>query len=582
MPTSPTNSAVPDYLLAGDSDELSLLLQQSFPRKKQSKLSSLEKDDLLTMLKQYSNGSLINDLKSKLQGQKTLSDKDFSTLHFVDQLFQMYHDSSQLDDDISCLSDQFRPLIASSLIQQEGFILDKNHSIQQCITAIQINTIGWQPNKGRTASRYIKALGELIRKITHASDAGTLLKAKRALLLFFNKDLKRIEKIAQRLRDTEKGKMQARHAKETSTLELNKKMRGYKLPEAIIQFLHTAWRDSLQLTLITYSLDSDQWQQMLKLTDRLIASFQQSGDDNTLATEIAKITEELKTYTVSLIHNEQNLEAQLSLIATEHFKILQGDALNYQPFRLIDENNPLISAQAKVSRNLIKQVENIKQGQWFFLHKVNQQALRIRLTLKSDDVSQLLFINQQGLKVENFSFEEFAYKLSSKIAIPIKPGLNFNEFAHSFIAKLFIHQEEKNNQKNKAREDAKKAALQEDEQRIEARAKAIAEATILAEDEAEKREQKNQSEASQLTIGGWIEFNTPEGETIQCRLAAKLQTTNMYIFVDRRGLKQEEIDYDELLKRINNGEAKIIQQGNYTDDPLATVVDNLRKQSRSV
>jgi hypothetical protein len=577
MSSSTTNSVVPDYLLAGDSDELSLLLQQSFPRKKQSKRISLEKDDLLTILKQYSTGSLINSLKSKFQGQQTLSDKKFSTLHFVDQLFEMYHDSSQLHEDISCLTDQFRPLVASSLIEQDGFILDKNHSIQQCITAIQINTLGWQPEKGRSASRYIETLGELTREITKASDAGALLKAKRSLLLFFNKDLKRIEKIGQRLRDTEKGIMQSRHAKETSTLELNKKMRGHKLPEAVIQFLHTAWRDSLQLTLITYSQDSDQWQQMLKLTDRLIVSFQQSGGDNTLATEIPKITEELKNHTVSLIHNKQGLEAQLSIIATEHFKILQGDTLNYQPFRLIDENNPLISAQAKVSRNLIKEVENIKQGQWFFLHKVNQQPSRIRLALKSDDVSQLLFINQQGLKVENFSFEEFAYKLSSKIAIAIKPAPNFNEFAYSFIAKLFIRQEEKKNQKNQAREDAKRTALQEDEQRIEARAKAIAEATILAEVEAEKREQKNQSEASQLTIGGWIEFTKLEGETIKCRLAAKLQTTNMYIFVDRRGLKQEEIDYDELLKRINNGEAKIIQQGDYTDDPLATVVDNLRK-----
>jgi hypothetical protein len=290
MSTSTINSVVPDYLLAGDSDELSLLLQQSFPRKKQSKNSPLEKDDLLAILKQYSTGSLINNVKSKLQSQQTLSDKDFSTLHFVDQLFELYHDSSQLHDDISCLADQFRPLVASSLIQQEGFILDKKHAVQQCISAIQINTLGWQPEKGRSASHYIEAIAELIRAITKASDAGALLKAKRALLLFFNRDLKRIEKIEQRLRDNEKGIMRSRHAKEASTLELNKKMRGHKLPEAIIQFLHTAWRDSLQLTLITYSQDSDQFQQILKLTDRLVASFQQSEDGKTLATEIPEIT----------------------------------------------------------------------------------------------------------------------------------------------------------------------------------------------------------------------------------------------------------------------------------------------------
>lgn len=576
MSITTSNSVIPDYLLAGDSDELSLLLQQSFPRRKQSKRTPLEKSDLLELLKQHSTGSLIDSLKPCLNDEQTLSDKDFSTLHFVDQLFQLYRDSNQLHDDIADHVDQLRALIASSLIQQDGFILDSKHSVQQCITAIQTNTLGWQPETGRAADLYINTLKKLITDLTKSNNASELLKAKRAIQKFFTKDLKRIEKIEQRLRDTEKGRMQSRFAKETSTLELNKRMRGYKLPEGIIQFLHTAWRDSLQLVLITHSQGSKQWKHMLSLTERLIKSFQQPDDDSTLTAEIPKITAELKIHTLSLVHNEQNLEAQLSIIAAEHMKILQGDVPEYKPFRLIDEGNPLTSAQAKISSSLIKEVKNIQQGQWFFLHKVNQKPQRVRLAMKSSDVSQLLFINQLGLKVEEFSFEKFAYKLSSRVAIPIQAAPGFNEFTHKLIGKLFARQEERQQQKRQAKEDAKNAALQEDEERIEARAKAIAEATALAEDEAEKREQNNESQASKLTIGGWIQLDKEGEESIQCRLAAKIQTSKTYIFVNRFGLKQEELEYGELLERLNNGTAKIIQQGNYVDDPLANVVDNLR------
>lgn len=579
MSLTTSHSAIPDYLLAGDSDELSLLLQQSFPRKHKSKLNPLDSALLVAILKQHSSGSLIDTVKAQLKEKQTLSDKDFSTLHFVDQLFHLYRSSNHLHEHISDLIDQLRPIIAIPLIQQDGFILDSKHSAQQCISIIQHHTLGWQPEEGRAAERYIKSLQEQVKEISEAKDAGALLKARRSIQQFFEKDLKRIEKIEQRLRDTELGRMRSLFAHQTATLELNKRMSGHELPEGVIQFLHSSWLDSLKLAVITYSQDSDDWQHMLTLTERLIASFEQTRDNAEILADIPEITAELKTHTLSLIHSDHNLKTQLSIIAAEHFKIMQGDVLEYKPFRLLEEDNPLTSSQAQVSRSLIKEVEKLKTGQWFFLHKVNQQPQRIRLSMKSEANSQLLFINQLGLKVEVISFENFAYKLSSRIALPIEPATNFHQFTLGFIGKLFTRQQEKQDQKRQAKENAKRDALKKDEERIEARAKAIAEATLIAEAEADKRQLANQSEASQLTIGSWIEFDNENEELSKCRLAAKIQTTNVYVFVNRNGQKQDEIEYKELLKRLNNNTARIIKKGDYVDDPLASIVGYLRKGS---
>lgn len=578
MSITTNNKSVPDYLLAGDSDEFSLLLQQSFPRKQKSKYPALEKKALLSILENYSSGTLINHLKTQLKEKLSPSDKDFATLHFVDQLFNLYRSSGQLHNDISNLVDRFRPLIASSLIQQNGLILDSKHSVQQSINAVQTYTLGWQPEKSRAAEQYLKTLEKLIINITTAKNAGALLKAKKSIEQFFIKDLKRIEKIEQRLCDTEMGRMRSRFASETSTLELNKRMQGYKLPECVIQFLHSAWRDSLQLVLITQSKESDQWKKMLNLTERLIASFQIHNEDDVLIAVIPEITRELKTCTLSLAHDQHSLELQLSVIASEHFKILQGDTVEYSEFRLIDEHNPLTSAKAKISQSLINAVEEIEQGKWFLLHKVNSQPIRIRLAMKSNDMSRLLFINQLGIKVEEFSFEEFAYKLSSRVVRPLNPLINFDKFTHAFIGKLFSLEQEKNKLKAQAKEENKKAILRENEQKIDARIKALAEASALKEAEMEIKEIENQTNASQLNVGSWIELDNADGEAIRCRLAAKIQVTNKYIFVNRAGMKQAEMQYEDLVNHLNNGTAKIIQLEKYnTTNPLAVIADSLRK-----
>jgi hypothetical protein len=83
-----------------------------------------------------------------------------------------------------------------------------------------------------------------------------------------------------------------------------------------------------------------------------------------------------------------------------------------------------------------------------------------------------------------------------------------------------------------------------------------------------------------LRLGGWVEFKEDEDNTLRCKLAAIIDATGKYIFVDRTGMKALERSRTELALEFRRGAVRALDDTLLFDRALESVIDHLRRLNR--
>jgi hypothetical protein len=612
-------------VLTGEWNQCQSLLNYSYPHSNLNNFQEIDKQQLLALLSQRAlnnTETLVNSVKLHIDSIETLDADCYSVLTFVDQLFNNYVRNSKLHPSINLQLQRLKPAIAIALLNER--LPWKDDKIAATFRLIYRYSMGWEPEQGRSAEKFLVKLNAAIDPKNEMEHVFILLNE------FFEKDQKRIQKLESRLRDVEIGTLHAKHAQQLSAKTLNQHMAGKKLPLPIIEFLQGPWRESMRLLIVNKGKESEEWSHIIRLTETLIWSFQPVDDQDSerkqhIINSISEISEQLREATIGL-HHSGNIDEELALIEQEHLKILKSETLVYQNFELIDNTDPLISSTASISKTLLDKVSSLSEGQWFIHHTDNGDQ-KIKLCVKISQVKQLLFTNFLGMKVSYTSFEDFAYLLSSKTVsrIDIRDPLtatgekilsvlferhksNVKQSLHdqAFEKKIIIKQQ-------RAREEARKKALLEAValKKAHFRAQEIAKATAqftttpkkielpevskqtrtgfiennserpLHQHNAEQNQEKKPLfEISDLNVGGKVVFQETDGETTRCKLAAIIQTSQHYIFVDRSGVKKYMLTKDELTAMLRLKSATILEPGSNFEGALERVVNNLRERKK--
>ena len=101
---------------------------------------------------------------------------------------------------------------------------------------------------------------------------------------------------------------------------------------------------------------------------------------------------------------------------------------------------------------------------------------------------------------------------------------------------------------------------------------AAAEPAPLPEDDEHLRE------VDKLPIGIWVEFQGTDDQSVRCTLAARIETIDKLVFVNRQGVKVVEKSRMGLARELKQGSVKIISDHPLFDRALETVISNLRDQ----
>lgn len=563
-------------------------------------IDQLKLTNLLSSISLGTDKSLIDVIETQLEASEVIGPQYHALLKFTDQLFDNYINNCKLHPAMGQQLKYLRPIAASCLLAENLPWLQRHPLSNSLVTLLELifhNTIGWQPQLGKAAERTLTQVQSQLSNISRHSenyDSGI-----QALQQIFEKDQQRITKLEQRLYAAEQGALLAKHASQLSARVLNQQMASKKLPTSVSVFLQGPWRESMRLIIINQGVESDEWRTVLRLTETLVWSFQ-PFDHETEETRqhiyesISELSDQLREITVGL-HHSNRLDDELTKIENQHVKILKGESLDYQPFQLIDNTDPLVNTQMSISSGLIKQAASFDEGQWFLL-STDQEPRRIKLCAKIVAAQQLLFTNHLGIKSAQYNFEEFAYLLSSRVVAPIKMHDTFKATGEKMLLSLlqrFNQQQqqaaneeaerqkvlrEQEKRRAAAREKALKEAHEAAEAKKNAQERALIEAEYLRQQTANAEHKSNiLNQIKQLKMGGSVAFYSNDSSE-NCKLAAVIQSTGMYVFVNRAGIKHCALSKQELSEKLLNKTAKIFDLGSNFDSTLEQVVNNLRQR----
>lgn len=86
-------------------------------------------------------------------------------------------------------------------------------------------------------------------------------------------------------------------------------------------------------------------------------------------------------------------------------------------------------------------------------------------------------------------------------------------------------------------------------------------------------------QTDELAIDTWLEFHLPTNKKIRCKLSAKLEESDTFIFVNRLGLKNLEKTKEELANDLFKKSAVILEQGPLIDRAMSAVTSSLKQKA---
>lgn len=548
---------------------------------------------------------LLNGLNQYLSKQgSALSERLLAELKLTFLLLDALDKFHQLSPPIATRLLTLRPILLAYSLQTPDFWFS-SHSMKKLFDQLYRSGLGLQEDLGRQADASISLMQQFIDKTMVHTLSSTealfdLMKSYKEGVATANTRLSRLLK---RLVESELGLMKTSFANKHSALILLNMADGLNLPEHWNTFLLKQLRPELNVLVVAEGAKSKTLSQLELAVSQFVSIYQTSLSDF----DMTKAMSDSVILEAVLLKQFSNLKIQIeSLFAATAADLLSldsGMALPNTSDLYTSGLEPLAPVH-EVSKALLEKVDHTRTGQWFAFHANagDEEAQRIQLLLKLNDIQQYLFVNANGQKVLSCDFEQFAALLASQ-QLKVIDGESFlNQATQRLLTKL-VNNFDAAEQAIIGKQQASQQAVAEQEQkkaRGVAAEKARKEAEVLELEMqlgAKKIAVEQQEEASAsdsgiphdilrklriaidgLLIGSWIELYNENGEKKQLKLAVKFAATHRFVFVTPEGITDCEIQRDDLIDAVVNKRIVIMETDQFFADRLNALLVQVEMQ----
>lgn len=518
--------------------------------------------------------------------------------YLADRIMDVFLQKSGLHATLVTRTARLRFLLAWQIHEYGAEALGASSSVHNWLDSLH-TLRGWSDSGGRAARQLLTWLDTLVEVVDQCFTDRNLGPFER-FAQDWQKDQAqkdgRIDRLRQRLLETEQGAARQRAAEKISRALVGRALGNRELPPAVTAFIDNYWLSLLRQVIWAEGIASDNARHAAKLLEWMIwvSDPRLSDQDRDKLYQVGEQLGDKINEVWSRINKDPLPENALQGIELTMVARLRGTPVELEPVAgYIYETRWL--NPSKVPDSEIK----THQGQWF-VEGEGQQEQRLYFFAFLADAQEVLWTNGEGVKLGLMDWSEFEEALANG-RIRSLPAINhfadvvsdtvkaMEQVLRSQIVKRREAREKAEAQAAKVRaerEAAEKQRQEEEDRRQaeEAEARAAEEAAAKAKEEAEQVRQEKErltiarNQVDALKLGGWIAMasDVEQDEARKLKLAVRLNATGKLIFVDRLGLNRTEMTVDGLVNAIVSGEARVMSSEAEFEDTLSRVVGRIR------
>ena len=461
------------------------------------------------------------------------------------------------------LASQLRPLgslAAAMAVADPAFLTPGAHPIHQLLDTLQACAIGWQSRLGRAGQATQQQITATVeRALAWFDDTNTdMATICGEFAAVVQRDQARAGRMAQRAVEAEQGRVKTADARRQAARMINTPLEKFQATDAIGDFLKGPWYASAQLVVLKFGADSEAWEKMSAATDTLLDSLQTTEEPAESRRQyifevVTQLPKDIRHFLLSLQHDSEAVEDAVGMIEFTHLRVLRNQALELKEIAPIAIDKDAI---AEGDSDHFDAVEHVEVGQWWRVDLGDEEPLRVQLALKIESEQQLLFTSQAGIKVLQQSYRDFAELLARKKIIALPCGASFSASLASAAGidsteQLKILAEATTGHTGQQTVDKPAEPTREktvDEPAQPTGHKAVDESATLAGTDVELN----------LPMGTWLGFHDGD-KPLMAKLAVHDHEKDIYIFVNRKGIKMLQLSKQILLQMIDDGLVDILQ-----------------------
>ncbi len=460
-----------------------------------------------------------------------VGDMHQDVMNLVNMLFEYILSDGQLQATVKALIARLQIPIVKVALLDNTFFNRGGHPARRLLNELATAAIGWTEKPKGENDPFVNKLEEVVLRLLNEfdSDIGIFDEILQDFQLFQESEKKRRQLVEQRTRDSEVGKAKSEAAKKEVQRELNARLEGQVVSDLVLEVLREGWSSYLVLLHLKYGTDHAEWHKALQTASTLVKATSLEGDVEALDLDaVAELIVELK------------------------------EGLAQTAFKPFDLDKCLQTLEGQIVEVAQKRLETQVEFEDEFDYDAGEEdfesailgGLQEEVETELDDIANDVNALEEIQAIASVTADiavEVPEVLESADAVPV--GDTPEQSSPAAVAAAPV--------------TPAKIVLVADEEEEPAVAEAADEKTMQMVD--------------RINIGTWVEVNEGEDKKYRCKLAAIIQTTGKYIFVNRMGVKVMEKSRLGLAMALKTHSMNLLDDGLLFDRALESVIGNLRE-----
>ncbi len=339
---------------------------------------------------------------------------DERTIDMVATVFDFVLEDENVPKSIKGLLARLQIPVMKIAIFDESFFKKNEHPARHLLNAIAKASVGWNKDIECFDQEFLTTVTSIVERVLcdFQDNMKIFKEILNEFLAFEEKEKKRSSVIEKRTRKAAKGMDKSNKIKEKIDIVISEYVDIENMPKFLQEYFLKTWKQGMLITAMRFSEDSQEWKSAIDSIATLVWSMQPKRDKEDIKNLITKLPEILMSIRdimkTSFVNEEMTREFmdKLSLI---HLNVLRGanDDANHLSQDLETIKQHIIETQKSMEKNSDEAADNIfdlaaqelQEGAWIEFTCDTGEVLRGKLTWKSSNNNEYIFVNRKGSRV---------------------------------------------------------------------------------------------------------------------------------------------------------------------------------------